>query len=112
MTDSVYRVTEVIGTSSESWEAAANNAVATAARSVRDLRVAEALVDRGVRLSVVVVAAVVVARTRLVRFVPVAAGERGRDPGNLRWRAAAADRPVGCGAHYRILYIMVIFVLT
>jgi flavin-binding protein dodecin len=37
----VYRVTEVIGTSSESWEAAANNAVATAAKTVRDLRVAE-----------------------------------------------------------------------
>ncbi len=43
MADSVYRVTEVIGTSSESWEAAARNAVETAARSVRDLRVAEVL---------------------------------------------------------------------
>jgi flavin-binding protein dodecin len=42
MGDSVYRVTEVIGTSSESWEAAAANAVETAAQSVRDLRVAEA----------------------------------------------------------------------
>jgi dodecin len=42
MSDSVYRVTEVIGTSSDSWEAAARNAVETAARSVRDLRVAEA----------------------------------------------------------------------
>ena len=41
MSDSVYRVTEVIGTSGESWEAAARNAVETAARSVRDLRVAE-----------------------------------------------------------------------
>ena len=41
MTDSVYRVTEVIGTSTESWEAAARNAVETAARTVRDLRVAE-----------------------------------------------------------------------
>ncbi len=41
MSDSVYRVTEVIGTSSESWEAAARHAVETAARSVRDLRVAE-----------------------------------------------------------------------
>jgi dodecin len=41
MADSVYRVTEVIGTSSESWEAAAQNAVATAAKTVRDLRVAE-----------------------------------------------------------------------
>ena len=40
MADSVYRVTEVIGTSSESWEAAARNAVETAGKSVRDLRVA------------------------------------------------------------------------
>ena len=41
MADSVYRVTEVIGTSSESWEAAARSAVETAGGSVRDLRVAE-----------------------------------------------------------------------
>lgn len=41
MSDSVYRVTEVIGTSSDSWEAAARSAVETAAKSVRDLRVAE-----------------------------------------------------------------------
>ena len=42
MSDSVYRVTEIIGVSPESWEAAARNAVETAAKSVRDLRVAEA----------------------------------------------------------------------
>ena len=42
MSDSVYRVTEVIGVSPESWEAAARSAVETAARTVRDLRVAEA----------------------------------------------------------------------
>jgi flavin-binding protein dodecin len=41
MADSVYRVTEVIGSSSESWEAAARQAVETAAQTVRDLRVAE-----------------------------------------------------------------------
>jgi flavin-binding protein dodecin len=41
MADSVYRVTEVIGVSGESWEAAARNAVETAAKTVRDLRVAE-----------------------------------------------------------------------
>ena len=41
MSDSVYRVTEVIGVSSESWEAAARNAVETAAKTIRDLRVAE-----------------------------------------------------------------------
>jgi len=43
MSDSVYRVTEVIGTSSESWETAAANAVATAAGTVRDLRIAEVI---------------------------------------------------------------------
>jgi flavin-binding protein dodecin len=37
----VYRVTEVIGTSSTSWEDAARNAVGTAAASLRDLRIAE-----------------------------------------------------------------------
>jgi flavin-binding protein dodecin len=41
MSESVYRVTEVIGVSTESWEAAARNAVETAARTVRDLRIAE-----------------------------------------------------------------------
>jgi dodecin len=41
MADSVYRVTEVVGVSSESWEAAARTAVETAAKSVRELRVAE-----------------------------------------------------------------------
>ena len=43
MADSVYRVTEVIGVSTESWEAAARTAVETAAKTVRDLRVAEVL---------------------------------------------------------------------
>lgn len=41
MADSVYRVTELIGTSKESWEAAAKNAVETAAKTLRDLRVGE-----------------------------------------------------------------------
>jgi len=41
MADGVYRVTEVIGVSSESWEAAAGAAVETAAKTVRDLRIAE-----------------------------------------------------------------------
>ena len=40
-TEGVYRVTEVIGTSTTSWEDAAKNAVATAAKSLRDLRIAE-----------------------------------------------------------------------
>jgi len=38
---SVYRVTEIIGTSPDSWEDAARQAVAAASRSLRDLRVAE-----------------------------------------------------------------------
>jgi flavin-binding protein dodecin len=37
----VYRVTEVIGTSKTSWEDATKNAVETAAKSLRDLRIAE-----------------------------------------------------------------------
>jgi dodecin len=40
-TESVYRVTEVIGTSAQSWEDAAKNAVKTAAGTLRDLRIAE-----------------------------------------------------------------------
>lgn len=37
----VYRITEVIGTSANSWEDAARNAVRTAAGTLRDLRIAE-----------------------------------------------------------------------
>ncbi|HUL64771.1 MAG TPA: dodecin family protein [Burkholderiaceae bacterium] len=37
----VYRVTEIIGTSAVSWEDAAKNAVETAGKSLRDLRIAE-----------------------------------------------------------------------
>jgi len=39
--NAVYRVTEVIGTSSNSWEDAARNAVKVASKSLRDLRIAE-----------------------------------------------------------------------
>jgi hypothetical protein len=39
--NAVYRVTEVIGTSGVSWEDAAKNAVKTASKSLRDLRIAE-----------------------------------------------------------------------
>lgn len=41
MTDSIYRVTEVIGTSTESWEDATRKAVETAGASLRDLRIGE-----------------------------------------------------------------------
>jgi flavin-binding protein dodecin len=43
MSDGVYRVTEVIGVSEESWEQAARTAVETAAKTVRDLRIAEVI---------------------------------------------------------------------
>ena len=43
MADSVYKVIELVGTSSESWEKAATVAVNRAAKSLRDLRVAEVL---------------------------------------------------------------------
>lgn len=39
--EGVYRVTEIIGTSTKSWEDAAKNAVETAAKSLRDLRIGE-----------------------------------------------------------------------
>ena len=41
MADSVYKVIELVGSSSESWEKAAALAVETAAKSLRDLRIAE-----------------------------------------------------------------------
>jgi hypothetical protein len=41
MSDSVYKVIELVGTSKESWEKAATNAIDRASRSLRDLRVAE-----------------------------------------------------------------------
>jgi len=43
MADSVYKVIELIGTSTESWEKAAKTAVERAAQSLRDLRVAEVM---------------------------------------------------------------------
>lgn len=41
MSDSVYKVIELVGTSSESFEKAVTNAIEKAAKSLRDLRVAE-----------------------------------------------------------------------
>ena len=41
MADSVYRVIDVVGTSTESWEKAATAAVSKASKSLRDLRIAE-----------------------------------------------------------------------
>jgi len=41
MSESVYKVIEIIGTSKKSWEDAAKNAVDTAGKSLRELRIAE-----------------------------------------------------------------------
>jgi len=39
--DSIYRITEIVGTSKKSWEDAAINAVKVASKTLRDLRIAE-----------------------------------------------------------------------
>lgn len=49
MSGSVYKVVELVGTSAESWEAAARAALAAAAKTLKDLRVAE-VVRADVRL--------------------------------------------------------------
>lgn len=49
MTNSVYKIIELVGVSSESWEKAAANAVETAAHSLQDLRIAE-VVDQDVQI--------------------------------------------------------------
>jgi flavin-binding protein dodecin len=41
MPNSVYKIVEIVGSSAESWEKAAQTAVAAASKSLRDLRVAE-----------------------------------------------------------------------
>jgi flavin-binding protein dodecin len=41
MSNSVYKIIELVGTSTESWEKAASNAIERASKSLRDLRIAE-----------------------------------------------------------------------
>jgi flavin-binding protein dodecin len=41
MSDSVYKIIELVGTSPDSWEDAAKNAVSQASKTLRDLRIAE-----------------------------------------------------------------------
>lgn len=43
MSESVYKVIELVGTSPESWEKAAAKAIETASKSLRDLRIAEVI---------------------------------------------------------------------
>lgn len=50
MSESVYKVIELVGTSTESWERAAAAAVETAAKSLHDLRIAE-VVEMDMQLS-------------------------------------------------------------
>jgi flavin-binding protein dodecin len=50
MAESVYKIIELVGTSTESWERAATAAVETAAKSLRDLRIAE-IVELDMQLS-------------------------------------------------------------
>ena len=50
MTENVYNVVELVGTSTESWEKAAKVAIQRAAKTLRDLRVAE-VVQKDVQLS-------------------------------------------------------------
>ena len=52
MSNSVYKIIEVVGTSKKSWEDAATNAIKAAGESVRDLRIAEitkldTVIDKG-----------------------------------------------------------------
>ena len=70
MNDSVYQVVELIGSSSDSWEFAAQNAVREASKSYKDLRVAEV-----VEMDVLIEAGSIIAyRTKLrLSFKPGAA---------------------------------------
>ena len=43
MTESVYKIIELVGSSSESWEKAAQNAITKASESLRELRIAEVI---------------------------------------------------------------------
>lgn len=43
MSESVYKVIEIVGTSTESWEKAATLAMTTAAKSLRDIRIGEVI---------------------------------------------------------------------
>jgi len=43
MPNSVYKIIELVGTSADSWEEAAKNAISTAAKSLKDLRIAEVM---------------------------------------------------------------------
>jgi flavin-binding protein dodecin len=50
MTESVYKIIELVGSSTESWEKAAEAAIETASKSLRDLRIAE-IVELDIQLA-------------------------------------------------------------
>ena len=56
MSDSIYKVIEIIGSSSESWEDAAKQAIARASKSLEELRVAE-VVEQDLKIDAGVVVA-------------------------------------------------------
>ena len=110
MADSVYRVTEVIGASSESWEAAARKAVETAASTVRDLRVAEVTrkdvtIENGkvtsYRVRLEHLLQVRSPRSRRRGAGPPWTGPRGVVIGETGFEPATARPPAGCATRLR-----------
>jgi dodecin len=83
MADSVYRVTELIGTSSQSWEAAAKVAVETASKTLRDLRVAE-VVEQDMTIENGKVTSYRVKLNVSFKYMPEAAPSRARKTGTRR----------------------------
>lgn len=83
MADSVYRVTELIGTSNQSWEAAARNAIEMAAKSLRDLRVAE-VVEQDMTIENGKVTSYRVKLNVSFKYLPEATPTRGRATASRR----------------------------
>ena len=97
MADSVYRVTEVVGVSSDSWEQATKNAVEKVSETVRDLRIAEV-----VRQDVTIDAGKVVRVPHPARgLVQVRQGVAARSPGAAGQAAVLGSHPQ-CG-EFRVL---------
>src|SRR6266511_693305 len=98
MADSVYRVTELIGTSSQSWEAAARAAVETAAKTLRDLRVAE-VVEQDMTIENGKVTSYRVKLNVSFKYLPEAGSAKTATtrrrwlPLRARWRLAAGSPP-------------------
>ena len=83
MADSVYRVTELIGTSNQSWEAAAKTAIETAAKTLRDLRVAE-VVEQDLTIENGKVTTYRVKLNVSFKYLPEEIASRGKSAGRKR----------------------------